>query len=197
MIEQDKQKLAEEFEVLSMWCTDERHKIRGRGGFDNQSEREIGIGIVEAEIDRRSKVLRAALRAAPKASGAEPVGRQPDLMDLERYSNSDISKRMWESYNSCGDRWFMYAAKRLATPPVADAGVAVLHAEASKDYRRLWLSFLHGYLRDMAAAQEMVACAEKSGLLPTAVDIATPDASADAVREAFVEGSNGGRSRTA
>jgi hypothetical protein len=45
-------------EALSFWCTSERLKLRdGRGGFDDMSDREIGILIVEAEIDKRSAAL--------------------------------------------------------------------------------------------------------------------------------------------
>jgi hypothetical protein len=52
---------------------------------------------------------------APPAEGATSslVERRPDLMDGDRYSNIDIAKRMWETFNSCGDRWFKYAAQRL------------------------------------------------------------------------------------
>lgn len=39
--------------------------------------------------------------------------RQPDFMDGDKYTNIDIAKRMWETYNVCGDRWFKFAAERL------------------------------------------------------------------------------------
>jgi hypothetical protein len=72
----------EALEAISMWCTSERLKIRGRGGFDHQSEREIGIGLVENELDRRARALSAPVAGADAGMRAalEPFAKLADLV---------------------------------------------------------------------------------------------------------------------
>ena len=52
--------------------------------------------------------------------------RQPDLMDGDRYSNVDIAKRMWETFNATGDRWFKYAAQRLERDDLKTAEAEIM-----------------------------------------------------------------------